>query len=94
MQGDSSRYIEQLKQTWRSVTVKLARPKVGEYKLNIALLYKALVKYKGNLECYVDEKLKWWGDLGSLKAFVFAIWPRWQVEFPRCHAVPKIFENH
>jgi hypothetical protein len=38
--------------------------------------------------------LKWWGDLGSLKAFVFAIWPRWQVEFPRCHAVPKIFENH
>ena len=36
-------------------------------------LTKALVKYKGNLECYVDEKLKWWGDLGSLKAFVFAL---------------------
>jgi hypothetical protein len=36
-------------------------------------LTEALVKYKGYLECYGDEKLKWWGDLGSLKAFVFAL---------------------
>ena len=33
----------------------------------------ALVKYKGYFECSADEKLKWWGDLGSLKAFVFAL---------------------
>ena len=36
-------------------------------------LTEALVKYKGYLECSGDEKLKWWGDLGSLKAFVFAL---------------------
>ena len=32
-----------------------------------------LVKYKGYRECSAHEKLKWWGDLGSLKAFVFAL---------------------
>ena len=36
-------------------------------------LTEALVKYKGYFECYGNEKLKWWGDLGSLKAFVFGI---------------------
>ncbi|CAB3977786.1 Hypothetical predicted protein, partial [Paramuricea clavata] len=36
-------------------------------------LTEALVKYKGYLECHGDETLKWWGDLGSLKAFVFAL---------------------
>jgi hypothetical protein len=36
-------------------------------------LTEALVRYKGYLECSGDEKLKWWGDLRSLKAFVFAL---------------------